>query len=73
MKLVTKYLLLITTLTLTSCAGLERYSAHTTYNPPEEPQPSVIDKLESCTEKYINKLGVNPKEAYVICNSIYRR
>lgn len=68
-------LILLISLSITSCAGLNDYAKYPVYRKYEDvkkPEPTVIDKLESCTEKYISKLGVSPSEAYGICDSIYR-
>jgi len=60
-------------LSITSCAGLDQYAKYPVKrNYVEQEEPTVIDKLESCTEKYISRLGVVPESAYSICNDIYR-
>lgn len=35
-------------------------------------QQDITNKIESCTEKFL-KLHVNIKDAYKICNAIYRK
>ncbi len=66
-----RYMVLI--FLMISCAGLNQYSEHPIKrNYSNKPEKSVIDKLDYCTEKYINKLGVKPMTSYSICNDIYR-
>ena len=67
-------LTLLITLSITSCAGLNDYAKYPVYRKYKEVEkPTVIEKLDTCTEKYISRLGVNADKAYEICNSIYRR